>query len=97
VTDYISLDQISKAAQGYWFSPDTVAHFQSRVESSVHDDGTGGRVWIESTTAVDDDSSREFKLARFDVASKDIAYVQPTVRYATLDEARAALGAMARG
>lgn len=47
----------NKAAGKYWFSPDTIRHFASRVESPI----MSGRYWVESTRNADD-SGREYKL-----------------------------------
>jgi hypothetical protein len=76
---YTNISQIkaaNKAAGRFWFSPDTIRFFQSRVESRVYTSRDGlTRLWVESTTNWDD-SAREFKVSRFDTVSHDIEYVQ---------------------
>jgi hypothetical protein len=87
---YTNIGQIRRAnkdAGRFWFSPDTIRQFASRVETRVYEwtdprgsyedsDGWGEcRLWIESTKGYDDDQPREYKIARFSVTSHDIGYV----------------------
>lgn len=55
------IKQANKAIGHYWFSPATVKHFASRVESPVME----GRYWVESTRNADN-SDREYKVCRVD-------------------------------
>ena len=55
------IKQANKAIGHYWFSPATIKHFASRVESPIME----GRYWVESTRN-SDNSDREYKLCRVD-------------------------------
>ena len=60
MTTYRNITEVKKANKAvghYWFSPDTIKHFASRVETPI----MGGRYWVESTRNADD-SDREYKL-----------------------------------
>lgn len=79
----------NKAAGHYWFSPNTVRLFKSRVETPI----IAGRYWVESTTTYND-VGREYKLVRAD-DDGDISYVHgpnyECLVYGTLQAAKAAL------
>lgn len=80
-TNIADIKRANKDAGRYWFSPDTLRAFGSRVESRIYDTGRNTRVWVESTRNYDD-SGREYKISEFDVATGDISYV--SVEYRTL-------------
>ena len=79
-TNIAQIRDANNAAGYFWFSADTMRFFDSKVESRVFDAGVdgkypkGSRVWIESTRNYDD-TGRDYKVARFDVATGDIGWV----------------------
>lgn len=86
---YRNITEVKKANKAlgrYWFSPDTVRFFKSRVETPI----IAGRYWVESTTTYNDEG-REYKLARVG-DDGDISYVDYRNNvYPTLIAAKAAL------
>lgn len=90
-TNIADIKSANKAAGWYWFSPDTVHAFKSRVETRIYDAGTsidypqGSRLWVESTRNYND-RGREHKIARFNVETSDISYTHvdyQTLRFST--------------
>jgi hypothetical protein len=79
-TNIAEIRQANKNAGRFWFSPETVRAFASRVESRVYDGGAGydypdgSRLWVESTKNYDD-TAREYKIALFSVFTGDISYL----------------------
>lgn len=75
---YSNIAEIKKAnaeAGGFWFSPDTLRFFDSRVESRVYDDGKGHRLWVDSIQdhgRAGGPAPREYKIAQFDTEDADI-------------------------
>lgn len=102
---YTNIEDIRVANKNrgyYWFSPDTLRIFKSRVVSRIYDAGTsvdypkGSRLWIESTRNYND-CGREWHIARFNVDTADISYVHvdyTTLTFASKRTAERALEAM---
>ena len=84
-TNIAEIKRANTDAGMFWFSAETIKYFGSRVESRIYDPGAhshdfteGTRLWVESTRN-HDDTAREYRIARFNVASGDISYVSAQI------------------
>lgn len=75
----------NKTAGHYWFSPDTVKYFASRVETPV----IGGFYWVESQRNYDG-TAREYKAVAAS-PDGDISYLHGAEGFATLEDAKAVI------
>lgn len=71
----------NKAQGFYWFSPDTIAFFDAKIEYPL----AGGRFWIESTRNYDD-SAREYKVCEV-APDGDIDYAAEPHSFDDIDAA----------
>lgn len=90
-TNIAEITAANKAAGRFWFSADTIAFFNARVESRIYANASGTkRFWVDS---IQDKrhpmgpQPREYKIAAFTVATGDIDRVLNTPAFASAREA----------
>lgn len=90
VRSIAGIKRANRAAGLYWFEPDTIQFFNSRVMADVYPTPEGDAYFV-SSEQYDDDAPRLYTVRKFFKTSGRIDTVGEFQGYATADDARAAI------
>lgn len=78
-----NVEQIRQSHQGFWFSPDTMRFFRSRIE----DDGNvyGGKYFVTSEKGPN--SIRAYTVREYDLIADEISTVGEFMGWSSLEDA----------